>query len=187
MEFVPNGLLLKCFRCFGGAQMDFESLICWLDRHSGLISAVGLLLAAIGLILTLIYLILYSSQLKSESDERRRLSWERILKLLHEVAKWSAAANLSSVNHSPLIQQLGVLPPQIAANYGTASETLLSYWLQLKLELDLMPPSEIIENVRTFIQQYDASADQRASGQFGEDLLPLTEAVRPLAQRPRIG
>ncbi len=166
--------------------MNLESLICGLDRHSGLISAVGLLLAAIGLILTLIYLSLYSRQLKAESDERRRLSWERILKLLHEVAKWSAAANLSSVNHSPLIQQLGALPPQIAANYSIASETLLSYWLQLKLELDLMPPSEIIDNIRTFIQQYDASADQRASAQFGDDLRPLTDAVRPLARRPKI-
>ena len=159
--------------------MNLESLISWFDRHSGLISAIGLLLATIGLILTPIYLILYSRQLKSESDERGRLSWERILKLLHEVAKWSAAANISSVNHSPLIQQLGALPPQIAAKYGTASETLLSYWLQLKLELDLMPPAEIIDNIRTFIQQYDASADQRASAQFGNDLLPLTEAVRP--------
>jgi hypothetical protein len=102
---------------------------------------------------------------------------ERVLKLLHQIAIWSA-------NHSPLIQQQGFLPNQIAAKYGPASETLFGYWLQLKVELDIMPPSAIIDNIRTFTEQYDLSADLLASAQFGADLLPVTAAVRPLAQRP---
>lgn len=165
--------------------MCAHSIIDWLDRHSGSISAVGLVLAAVGLILTLIYLIIYTRQLSAERDERRRLAWERILKLLHEIATWSAAANLSSANHSPLIQQLGFLPPAVGAGYARASETLLGYWLQLKLELDLMPPADVIGQIRAFIAQYDLSADDRASAQFGDQLQPLTALVRPFAQRPR--
>jgi hypothetical protein len=154
-----------------------------IEKHSGLISAIGLLLAAIGLLLTLYYLKLYQSQLKSDKSERQRLEWERILKLLHQIAIWSAAANLSSVKHSPLMKQQGFVPPEISAKYGPASETLFGYWLQLKVELDIMPPSEIIDRIRTFIQKYDLSTDLRASVQFGDDLRPLTDAVRPLAQR----
>jgi hypothetical protein len=164
--------------------MNFHSIVCSLDRHSGLISAIGLILAATGLLLTLHYLRLYQSQLRSDKSEQQRLAWERILKLLHQIAVWSTKANLSSATHSPLIQQHGFLPPEIAASYGPASDTLFGYWLQLKVELDLMPPSQIIDNIRTFIEKYDSSTDLRASTQFGTDLLPLTAAVRPLAQRP---
>jgi hypothetical protein len=164
--------------------MDFHSILRALEQYSGLISAIGLILAAIGLLLTLYYLQLYQSQLRSDRNEQQRLAWERILKLLHQIAIWSAAANLSSVTHSPLIQQQGFVPPEIAARYGPASETLFAYWLQLKVELSIMPPFTIIDNIRAFIQQYDLSTDLRASAQFGADLLPLTTAVRPLAQRP---
>ena len=167
-----------------GAHMDFQSIVCALDRHSGLISAIGLILAGTGLLLTLYYLQLYQSQIRSDKNEQQRLAWERILKLLHQIAIWSAAANLSSATRSPLIQQQGFVPPEIAARYGPASETLFGYWLQLKVELDIMPPSDIIDNIRTFIQQYDLNTDLRASAQFGTDLLPLTAAVRPLARRP---
>jgi len=83
--------------------MDLQSIVCSLDRYSGLISAIGLILAATGLLLTLYYLRLYQSQLRSDKNEQKRLAWERILKLLHQIAIWSAAANLSSATHSPFI------------------------------------------------------------------------------------
>jgi hypothetical protein len=154
----------------------------FLDRHSGLISAVGLVLAGIGVLLTLKYLLLYREEVRKQRVEQERLAWERILKLLHQIAKYSALANLSSVNHSPLAVQ-GVLPPEIAVKYEFATETLFSYWHQLRVELDLMPDSTLIERIQGFVLKYDSSADARASVQFGNDLSPITQEVIPRAQK----
>jgi hypothetical protein len=156
----------------------------FLDRHSGLISAVGLILAAVGLLLTIRYLRLYSREIKNQGLEQERLAWERILKLLHQVAKYAAMANLSSVNHSPYAKANGgYLPPEIAAKYGVASENLLSYWHQLKVEMDIMPDSDLINTLQTFVSKYDPSTDSRASEAFAKDLHPLTHKVSSRAQK----
>lgn len=155
----------------------------FLDRHSGLISSVGLVLAAIGLLLTLIYLQLYRDEIKSQGVEQERLAWERVLKLLHQVAKYAALANLSSVNHSPIAKAQGFLPPEIAAKYEFASENLLSYWHQLKVEMDIMPDSDLIDTLQEFVSKYDLSADSRASEQFAKDIYPITHKVSNRAQK----
>jgi hypothetical protein len=154
-----------------------------LDWHSGLISAVGLVMAAIGLLLTLRYLKLYEKEIKKQGVEQERLAWERILKLLHQVAKYAALANLSSANHSPIAKAHGFLPPDLAAKYEFASETLLSYWHQLKVELDIMPDSTLIDKIQEFVAKYDLSADSRASEQFANDLYPVTRQVSEHAQK----
>jgi hypothetical protein len=159
-----------------------QRVLVFLDRHSGLISAVGLVLAGLGLLLTLRYLRLYQGELERQGVEQERLAWERILKLLHQVAIYAAEANLSSVTHSRLARQLGFLPPEVAAKYGPASETLLNYWHQLRVELDLMPNSDLIDRIQRFIGGYEA-ADDRASEQFANDLYPITHAVAERAQR----
>jgi hypothetical protein len=53
-------------RFCGQAYAYLSRALYFLDRHSGLISAVGLVLAAIGLLLTLRYLILYETELKNQ-------------------------------------------------------------------------------------------------------------------------
>jgi hypothetical protein len=155
----------------------------FLDRHSGLISAVGLVLAAAGLLLTVYYLQLYRREIKNQGVEQERLAWERILKLLHQVAKYGVMANLSSVNHSPHVKTHGFLPPDLAAEYRSAAENLLSYWLQLKVELDIMPDSPLIDNVQGFIAKYDQSADSRATVQFVPDLTPIIHEVAKKAEK----
>jgi hypothetical protein len=155
----------------------------FLDKHSGLISAVGLLLAGVGILLTLRYLKLYERELKNQQGEQERSAWERVLKLLHQVAKWAAMANLSSINHSLLAKKIGFLPPDLAAKYGPATETLLSYWHQLKVELDIMPDSVLIQEIQAFIAKYDASTDARASELFISDLTPITRKVSERAQK----
>ncbi|MGA7795594.1 MAG: hypothetical protein WCA19_21380 [Candidatus Acidiferrales bacterium] len=161
----------------------FFRLLCFLDRHSGLISAVGLVLAGIGLLLTLRYLEIYKGEIKQQGVEQERLAWERILKLLHQVAKWAALANLSSVKHSSLAKAQGFLPPEIAAKYAPATENLLSYWHQLKVELDIMPDSSLIEKIKEFVAKYDLSADSRASEEFADDLQPITHQVIKRAEK----
>jgi hypothetical protein len=155
----------------------------FLDKHSGLISAVGLILAGIGLLLTLRYLRLYQTELKNHAVEQERLTWERVLKLLHQIAKFAALANLSSTNHSPIFKQYGFLPPEVAERYGPASESLLSYWHQLKVELDIMPDSALINTLQEFVEKYDSSADLRASEQFAGDIQPITRQVSGRAQK----
>jgi hypothetical protein len=162
-----------------------DDLICvlrFLDQHSGLISAVGLLIAATGLILTLIYLQLYRRELGNQGVEQERLAWERILKLLHQVAKYAADANLSSVTHSKYAKGTGYLPPDLAARYGPASENLLSYWHQLKVEMDIMPDSDLIGALQEFVPKYE-SADSRASDQFMMDLTPIVHKVANRARK----
>ena len=140
-------------------------------------------MAAVGLLLTLKYLRLYEREIKLQRVEQKRLAWERILKLMHQVAKFAALANISSVNHSRLARPQGFLPPQIAAKYDSASENLLSYWLQLKGELDIMPGDGAIDEIQAFIAKYDASADSRASEAFGNELQPITHRVRDRAEK----
>jgi hypothetical protein len=155
----------------------------FLDRHSGLISAVGLVLAGVGLLLTLKYLLLYQAEVENQRVEQERMAWERILKLLHQVAKYAALAHISSVNHSPIAKAQGFLPPDLAAKYDLASETLLSYWHQLKVELDIMPDSALIDTIQQLIAKYDLSADSRASEQFADDLYPVTQLVSERARK----
>jgi hypothetical protein len=156
--------------------------LCFLDNHSGLISAVGLVLASIGLILTVRYLQLYKGEIKQQGVEQERLAWERILKLLHQVAKYGAMANLSSIVHSPILKKTGILPPEFAEDYGPASENLLNYWHQLKVELDIMPDSTLIDKIQDFMPNYE-SADSRASGQFVPDLAPIIHEVAKKAEK----
>src|ERR1019366_2362412 len=122
-------------RSWGQAVAFLVRSLHFLDRHSGLISAFGLILAAVGLLLTTWYLRLYRREIKNQGLEQERLAWERILKLLHQVAKYAAMANLSSVTHSPIAKANGFLPPDIAAKYEFASMNLLSYWHQLRVEM----------------------------------------------------
>jgi hypothetical protein len=167
----------------GGKRMSsLQRVLLFLDEHSGLISAVGLVLAGIGLLLTLQYLKMYQGEVKKQRVEQERLAWERILKLLHQVAVYAAEANLSSVTHSRLTKKLGFLPPEVAARYGQASETLLIYWHQLRVELELMPSTDLVERIQQFILRYDA-ADDRASEQFANDLYPITHEAVERAQR----
>ena len=167
----------------GGKRMSsLQRVLLFLDEHSGLISAVGLVLAAIGLLLTLRYLIVYQGEVKKQRLEQERQAWERILKPLHQVAVYAAEANLSSVTHSRMAERLGFLPPEVAARYGGASETLLLYWHQLRVELELMPSSGLVDKIQQFILGYDA-ADDRASEQFANDLHPITHEVVERAQK----
>jgi hypothetical protein len=165
------------------------SMVSFLDRHSGLISAVGLVLAAIGLLfttfgllLTLRYLRLYRGEIRNQAKEQERLAWERILKILHQIAKWSAMANQSSVQHSRFAVN-GVLPQDLADRYGPASETLLGYWLQLKTELGIMPDCRLIEEIQSFVDEFDTSTDARASEAFATALYPISRSVSVRAQR----
>ncbi len=102
---------------------------------------------------------------------------------MHQVAKYAALANLSSVNHSPIARAQAFLPPELAAKYEFASENLLSYWLQLKVELEIMPDSTLIDKIQEFIANYDLSADSRASEQFANDLYPITRQVGKQAEK----
>lgn len=154
----------------------------FLDNHSGLISAVGLVLAGTGLILTVRYLQLYREEIKQQGIEQERQAWERVLKLLHQVANYGAKANLSSTNHSPYLKMQGILPPDIAAKYSSASENLLSYWHQLKVELDIMPDSILIDKIQEVMARYE-SADSRASAQFIPDLTPAIHEVAKKAEK----
>lgn len=154
----------------------------FLDKHSGLISAVGLILAAVGLFLAARQLSLYRHELKQRTVESERLAWERILKLLHQVAQFAAAAHLSSVTHSPLARNTGYLPPDIEAGYGPAQQSLLSHWQQLMVELSLMPDGTLVETIGQFIAKYQ-SADSRASKKFLDDLPTITHRVNGRAQK----
>lgn len=178
-------VLLWCIaRSWGQAVAFLIRSLQFLDRHSGLISAVGLILAAVGLLLTIWYLRLYRREIKNEGLEQERLAWERILKLLHQVAKYAAMANLSSVTHSPYAKANGgYLLPEIAAKYSAASENLLSYWHQLRVEMEIMPGSDLIDTLQAFVSKYDQSADSRASEAFAKDLYPLTHQVSNRAQK----
>lgn len=155
----------------------------FLQRNSGLISAVGLVLAAIGVLLTLLYLRLYSSELARQRIEQERLAWERVLRALHQVAKFAAMAQLSSATHSPFLKKLGFVPVEIAEGYKSAQENLLNYWHQLKLELDIMPDSPLSDTIQAFIEKYDASADSRATEEFAVDIQPITRQVSQKAQK----
>ncbi len=159
-----------------------REILSFLDRHSGLISAIGLVLAGVGLLLTLKYLKLYQQQIRDQAVEGERLTWERILKILHQIAKWAAMANQSSVRHSRFAVN-GILPEDLANRYGPASETLLNYWLQLKTELMIMPSSPLVEEIQNFVGDFDTSADARASERFAEALYPITRSVGQRAQR----
>jgi hypothetical protein len=171
-------------RSWGQAVAFLVRSLHFLDRHSGLISAFGLILAAVGLLLTTWYLRLYRREIKNQGLEQERLAWERILKLLHQVAKYAAMANLSSVTHSPYAKANGgYLPPEIAAKYSVAAENLLSYWHQLKVEMDIMPDSDLIDTLQAFVSKYDPSTDSRASEAFAKDLYPLTHQVSNRAQK----
>jgi uncharacterized protein YigA (DUF484 family) len=150
-------------------------VIDFFDRHSGLISAVGLVLAAIGLLLTYGQLRLYRDEIRNERVEKERLAWERMLKLLHEVARYAAEAQISSATHSPL-----ALPN--FDDYQAATETLFSYWHQLQVEMNIMPASDLTDTLRAFVSKYQ-SADSRASEQFIKDLTPIVFKVANLAQK----
>jgi hypothetical protein len=128
------------------------------------------------------YLQLYKGEIKQQGVEQERQAWERVLKLLHQVAKYSAMANLSSANHSPYVKKLGFVPPDIAWKHESASENLLSYWHQLKAELDIMPGSTLIDKILDFMAGYE-SADSRASGQFVPDLTPIVHEVAKKAEK----
>jgi len=153
-----------------------------LDKHSGLISSVGLVLAAMGVLLTLYYLRLYSSEIRRHEQEQERLAWERILKLVHRVIEYAAQANLSSVAYSPL-GKVGFLQPDIAAKYGPAQESLLSYWHELRVELSMMPDSPFTDEVQQFIAKYDGSADARASVEFQVDIIPIAYKISQKARK----
>lgn len=158
-------------------------LLNFLDRHSGALSTVGLIMAALGLLLTLRYLSIYQREIRERQVEQKRLEWERILKLLHQIAKYAAMANVASATHSPLLQAQGFLPPQIAEGYKPAVESLFAYWHQLRVELDIMPMSELIQELQEFILLYDASTDAKASEQFAHDLFPITAKVKARARK----
>jgi len=158
-------------------------LLDFLDRHSGLISAVGLVLAAIGLLLTLRYLRVYEREIKSQRSEQKRQDWERILRLLNEISSHYARAHLASEQHSPLVRRLGCVPPDIAADYEDASTSLLSYFRQLRLELLIMPNSPLMDLILRFVDRYHSNAEARASEQFGKDLRPITEWVSKEARK----
>lgn len=155
----------------------------FLDKQSGLISAVALVFAALGLFLSARQLSLYRKELKDRAAESERLAWERILKLLHQVAQFAAAANLSSVTQSPIAKKTGYLPPDVASEYGPAQQNLLSYWHQLRVEMSLMPDGPLTESIEKFINKYNQSADSRASQEFLSDLPPITHRVTERAQR----
>jgi len=168
----------------GEVSMPFLfRLLNFLEKHSGLISAVGLVLAAIGVLLTLVYLRLYSSELADQRVEQERLAWERILRAMHQVAKFAAMAQLSSATHSPFLKKLGFVPLEIAEKYGSAQENLLNYWHQLKLELDIMPDSHLADTIQSFVAKYDSSADARATDAFSADIQPITRQVSLRAQK----
>lgn len=154
----------------------------FLDGHSGLISAVGLVLAAIGVLLTLKYIRLYRTEIERDRVEQERLAWERILRLLNQIAFQGAIVNLSSVRHSPLAKATGFLPPDVAARYGTASEALLGYWHQLKVEVSIMPESTLVDKIQAFTDKYE-SADSKASNAFLADLPAITHEVTSRAQK----
>ena len=147
----------------------------FLDRHSGLISAIGLVLAAIGILLTLRYIRLYTAEIASHRSEQERLAWERMLRLLNQVAFQGAIVNLSS-------KVTGFLPPDVAARYGPASEALLSYWHQLRVEVNIMPESKLTEKIEAFIAKYESS-DSRASDGFLKSLYPIAHEVTDRAQK----
>lgn len=153
------------------------------DRHSGFISAVGLILAAIGLLLTVRQLSLYRQELRDRATEEERFAWERILKMLHQVAQFAGKAHVSSAVHSPWNKQLGYVPPEIEAMYGPAQDSLLSYWHQLRVELSLMPDGPLVRTIESFMDKYNDSADGRASKAFLDDLPAITHAVTEHAQK----
>ena len=164
--------------------MGYLSRLLWsLDRHSGSIAAVGLVVAGIGLLLTLRYLKLYEKELENQMVEQERLAWERILKLLNQVAKYCALAQVSSVFHSPIAKAQGFLPPELAAQYEPAQRSLLDYWHQLKVELDIMPQSELRDMIWSLIWKYDGSSDSRASEEFANELPPVVRKASERAQK----
>jgi hypothetical protein len=161
----------------------FRRLISFLDRHSGAISAVGLVLAAGGVLLNFVYTRMYAGELSGGRVEVERLAWERILKLLNQVIEYATAARMSSVNHSPLVKVLGFLPADLAAKYESAAYSLLSYWHQLRVEVSLMPHSSLVGEIESFMSKYSASADARASEQFGKDITPIVLKVNERARK----
>lgn len=164
-----------------------RSYLAWalsfLDRHSGMIAAVGLIVAAIGLLLTARQLSLYRQELRNRATEEERLAWERILKILNQVAHFASAAHVSSARHSPWIAKVGYVPPEVVGAYGPAQASLLSYWQQLRIDVSLMPDEPLVRKIEAFLEQYGHDADARASKEFIDNLAPISQAVIKRAQR----
>ena len=78
----------------------------------------------------------------------------------------------------------GFLPHEIAAKYEFASENLLSCWHQLKVEMDIMLHSNLIDTLQQFMFKYDLSSDSRASEEFWLcDIFAVTRQVSDRAQK----